>query len=106
METVATEKAEPVVAGNAKLDTTEDAAEAAPKKPRAPRRRKPAEAKPVDLSASGLQLVETKPSTSATPEPEAAPEAPKPRRAAAWQQKAAEQQQPEGESLVMVETQK
>ena len=107
-ETVATEKAEPVAAGDAKPDTTENAVDAdvdkAPKKPRAPRRRKPVEAKPVDLSASGLQLVETKPS-SAAPEPEAAPEAPKPRRAAAWQQKAAEQQ-PEGESLVMVETQK
>ena len=102
----AVEKAEPEAVEakpEASAETAADTEKAA-KKPRAPRRRKPAESQPVDLSASGLELVETKPS-AATAEPEAAPEAPKPRRAAAWQQKAADQQ-PESEPLVMVETQK
>ena len=74
------------------------------KKPRAPRRRKVVEEKPVDLTASGLQLVETKgeavkaeaaPATAATR---------KPRKPAAWQQKGAEQ--PQEEPLVIVQTQK
>jgi ribonuclease E len=79
-------------------------ADKAQKKPRAPRRRKPeAEAKPVDLAAAGLQLVETK-AVQAQPvtEEPAVPKAP--RKPAAWQQSAAEQSK--DEPLVMVETQK
>ncbi len=79
------------------------AAEKAEKKPRAPRRRKPAEDKPVDLAASGLQLVETKgEAIKVEKKPEAA--TPKPRKAAAWQQKGSEQAQ--DEPLVIVQTQK
>ncbi len=79
----------------------------AEKKPRpAARPRKPAAAKPVDLAASGLQLVETKadaaPSVVVTPTAEAP--AKKPRKAAAWQQMAAET--PKDEPLVIVQTQK
>ena len=83
-------------------------AEKAEKKPRAPRRRKSEdEAKPVDLAASGLQLVETKSDAKAavsTAAPEAE-KAPKSRKPAAWQQKAAADA-PAAEPLVMVETQK
>ncbi len=76
----------------------------AEKKARAPRRRKPAEEKPVDLAASGLQLVETK-GEAIKVEAAPAPAAPrKPRKPAAWQQKGAEQQQEE--PLVIVQTQK
>ncbi len=80
-------------------------AEKAEKKPRTPRRRKPAEEKPVDLAASGLQLVETKGEAiklEKAPEQKAAP---KSRKAAAWQQKGKDQQSQE-EPLVIVQTQK
>lgn len=86
-------------------------AEAAPtekaeKKPRAPRRRKPeSEAKPVDLAASGLQLVETKAdNTKAEPVAQEAAAPAKSRKPAAWKQKAAAEAT--AEPLVMVETQK
>ncbi len=75
------------------------------KKPRPPRRRKPeAAAKPVDLAASGLQLVETKAEISkavAVPESETPS---KPHKQAAWQKKATEKAQ--DEPLVIVQTQK
>lgn len=78
--------------------------EKAPKKPRAPRRRKPeAQAEPLDLSASGLELVETKAVTAPPAAVEDEPQAPKTRRTAAWQQKNAEEAK--DEPLVMVETQ-
>ncbi len=95
------EKAEAIAAAEAAESET---AEKAEKKPRAPRRRKPAEEKPVDLAASGLQLVETKGEAikvEAAPTP-AAPR--KPRKPASWQQKGAEQSQEE--PLVIVQTQK
>ncbi len=66
--------------------------------------RRPAKAKSVDLAASGLQLVETKADAIVVLEApsEAAPK--KPRKPAAWQQKAAETKQEE--PLVIVQTQK
>ena len=74
--------------------------------PRAPRRRKAEEAKPVDLAASGLQLVETKTDAAKTEPVAAEPAAPaKSRKTAAWKQKAAPAEVP-AEPLVMVETQK
>lgn len=84
---------------------TEKTEEKAEKKPRQPRRRKPVEAKPVDLAAVGLQLVETKAEAKAEPasEPETA-EPKKPRKEAAWQKKAAETAKEE--PLVIVQTQK
>lgn len=83
-----------------------DKAEKAEKKPRAPRRRKTEEAKPIDLAASGLQLVETKADIAKVETATAEPAAPaKPRKPAAWKQKAASSEAPT-EPLVMVETQK
>jgi len=105
-ETVVTAtSAERVVADedNAKAET-DDKAEKAEKKPRTPRRRKTAEEKPVDLAASGLQLVETKGEAIKV---EKAPEAsakPKARKPAAWQQKGNEQAT--DEPLVIVQTEK
>lgn len=103
------EKAKPVEAesnNDVKADVeTPATAEKAEKKARAPRRRKPAEDKPVDLAASGLQLVETKgEAIKVEKKPEAEATAPKPRKAAAWQQKGGEQKQEE--PLVIVQTQK
>jgi len=73
------------------------------KKPRPARPRKAA-AKPADLAASGLQLVETKAEKARAPIA-AAVEAPKKsRKPAAWQKKAAEA--PKEEPLVFVQTQK
>ncbi|CAG0965304.1 Ribonuclease E [Methylophilaceae bacterium] len=98
-KTVAAESA------NAQEVVTE-AAEKTEKKPRAPRRRKPdAEAKPVDLAASGLQLVETKGEAIKVEVTAAEPAAArKPRKSAAWQQKGKDQSQEE--PLVIVQTQK
>ena len=64
---------------------------------------KPVASKAIDLSASGLQLVETKgevvkPTVAATPKPKA------PRKTAGWQKK--EEAKTEAAPLVMVETQK
>jgi len=75
------------------------------KKPRAPRRPKATtESKPVDLAASGLQLVETK-AGEAKAEARVEPQTTrKPRKPAAWQQKASETQK--DEPLVIVQTQK
>jgi transcription antitermination factor NusG len=68
-----------------------------------PARKPAAKAKPVDLAASGLQLVETKTETKASVVVEA--ETPKkPRKAAAWQKKADEAAK--DEALVIVQTQK
>ncbi len=94
-------KAAPAEATEKPVETIEKAE----KKPRPPRSRKPAAAaKPADLAASGLQLVETKADIA---KPAVVPEekAPKaPRKPAAWQKKAGEQAK--DEPLVMVETQK
>lgn len=103
-----TEAAAPVEAPAPAAPAAEPAefetADKAEKKARAPRRRKPAEEKPVDLAASGLQLVETK-GEAIKVEAAPAPAAPrKPRKPAAWQQKGAEQSQEE--PLVIVQTQK
>ncbi|ADQ84500.1 Rne/Rng family ribonuclease [Methylovorus sp. MP688] len=77
------------------------------KKPRAPRRRKAeAETKPLDLAASGLQLVETKADAPvAAASVEAEPAAPRSRKPAAWQQKATSDESAEA-PLVLIETQK
>ena len=68
-----------------------------------PARKPAAKAKPVDLAASGLQLVETKAEkAAAAPVVEEAPK--KPRKAAAWQKKA--EDKGGDEPLVIVQTQK
>ncbi|MEQ1601712.1 MAG: Rne/Rng family ribonuclease [Methylophilaceae bacterium] len=97
-----------VVASSANTDIDQASTELTDKpekKPRTPRQRKPAtESKPVDLAASGLQLIETSHEAllvAAVIEPE---KSNAPRQPAAWQQKAVEQ--PITESMVMVETQK
>jgi len=82
---------------------TSSAAEVAEPVAKAKKTKAKAPAKPVDLAASGLQLVETKadaPKVEATIEP-AKPKAP--RRAANWQKKA--EDKVEDAPLVMVETQ-
>lgn len=104
-ESAATAKpaTEPKAARAPRAETVVNNKEKADKKPRPPRPRKSA-TKPVDLAASGLQLVETKSDVAkvqAAPEPKA-PRAP--RKPAAWQQKAAEA--PKDEPLVIVQTQK
>jgi ribonuclease E len=78
-------------------------AKAVTEKKARPARKPAAKAKPVDLAASGLQLVETKAETKAAVVAEA--EAPKkPRKTAAWQKKADEAAK--DEPLVIVQTQK
>jgi ribonuclease E len=78
------------------------APEKAEKKPRAPRRSN-TKVKTASLEESGLQLVETKADASIV-QTVAVEEAPKkPRKAAAWQQKASET--PKDEPLVIVQTQ-
>ena len=68
-----------------------------------PARKPAAKAKPVDLAASGLQLVETKAESAvAAPVVEDAPK--KPRKAAAWQKKG--EDKANDEPLVIVQTQK
>jgi ribonuclease E len=83
--------------------TPADALEKAEKKPKAPRRRK-AEPKPLDLAASGLQLVETKAEIVAKVVQVEEPKPSAPRKPAAWQQKKSADKTEE--PLVMVETQK
>ncbi len=83
------------------ITETEKAPAKAEKKAK-PATRKPKAAKPVDLAASGLELVETK----AEPKPESMPEPAKPRgprKTASWQKKSG--QSAEEISMVMVETQ-
>ncbi|HWU35594.1 MAG TPA: Rne/Rng family ribonuclease [Methylovorus sp.] len=84
-----------------------EAADKPEKKPRAPRRRKAeAETKPLDLAASGLQLVETKAGAPVAAAPvETEPAAPRSRKPAAWQQKASSEESAEA-PLVLIETQK
>ncbi|HEY8353444.1 MAG TPA: Rne/Rng family ribonuclease [Methylophilaceae bacterium] len=119
-EEVKAEKPEPaasaapvteVVAEEQAAETVEKE-EKAEKKPRAPRRRKPVETveavqeKPVDLTASGLQLVETKAEAvqaAAPAEPEV-PAKPRTRKPAPWQQKADEHSA--DEPLIIVQTEK
>ncbi len=85
-------------------EVSEDKSAKAPAEKKARPARKPAaKAKPVDLAASGLQLVETKAETKAATAAE--PEAPKkPRKTAAWQKKGDEAAK--DEPLVIVQTQK
>lgn len=86
------------------IEVSEDKSAKAPAEKKARPARKPAaKVKPVDLAASGLQLVETKAETKAAVVVEA--EAPKkPRKTAAWQKKADEAAK--DEPLVIVQTQK
>jgi ribonuclease E len=83
-------------------EAVENTAKTDKKRPARPRKAKP-EAKPVDLAAAGLQLVETKADApkAAAPAEEAKPR--KPRSAATWQKQA--NQDTSAEPLVMVETQ-
>lgn len=96
VQEVAKDQTEPTV------DTVEKTAKADKKRPA--RARKPkADAKPVDLAAAGLQLVETKAEAVKVVMPVEAEKPAKPRKAASWQKtKAAEAS---SEPLVMVETQ-
>lgn len=81
-----------------------EAVSAANDKKRPARPRKPkAEAKPVDLAAAGLQLVETNANAPKAAPVAEAPKAREPRKAASWQKKAAEEAG--SAPLVMVETQ-
>jgi len=93
----------PATAVTAEEATPADASEKAEKKPKAPRRRK-AEPKPLDLAASGLQLVETKAEIAAKVVQVEEPKPSAPRKPAAWQQKKSAHKTEE--PLVMVETQK
>ncbi len=72
------------------------------KRPARPRKAKP-ESKPVDLSEAGLQLVETKATTSIAAAPAEEEKPRKPRKAASWQKQ--ENADSTAEPLVMVETQ-
>lgn len=98
----------PVVKAEAPKETAPvSAAEVAPakadnKRPARPRKPK-AEAKPVDLAAVGLQLVETKADAPKATAPVEAQKPKAPRKAAAWQKNAKEDAL--AEPLVMVETQ-
>lgn len=100
-ETEVTEKSDK----KADKDKKETKSAKSEKKPRAPRRKKAVEETPIDLAASGLQLVETKleaiAPVPAEPEPQTKPKARKP---AAWQQKADEQVA--DEPLIIVQTEK
>lgn len=91
------------IAGEATPVVTIEAAPAKADNKRPARSRKPkAEAKPVDLSATGLQLVETKADApKAAPVEEVKPKAP--RKAANWQKST--KVEASAEPLVMVETQ-
>ncbi len=85
------------------LVTTEATpAKADNKRPARPRKAK-TEAKPVDLAAAGLQLVETKADAPKVTAPAEASKPKAPRKAAAWQNNAKEDASVE--PLVMVETQ-
>jgi len=100
-KTVAAE-APQAVATESAVETEQQATKADKKRPA--RSRKPkAESKPVDLTASGLQLVETKAEAIVVSAPVETEKPAKPRRAASWQKnKSAETP---AEPLVMVETQ-
>ena len=81
---------------------TSEVVKADKKRPARPRKAK-AEAKPVDLAASGLQLVETKADAPKAPATVEAEKPRAPRKAANWQKQAKEDVS--AEPLVMVETQ-
>ena len=104
--TVAAEKTEPVseIAAEASEPTTSETttAKADKKRPARPRKTK-AEAKPVDLAASGLQLVETKADAPKTSAPVEAEKPRTPRKPASWQKQT--KAETAAEPLVMVETQ-
>lgn len=84
-------------------DTEEVIAKADKKRPARTRKAKP-EAKPADLAAEGLQLVETKTTAAPVSMPVEEEKPRKPRRAATWQKQATTDTA--AEPLVMVETQK
>ncbi|MDZ4142190.1 MAG: Rne/Rng family ribonuclease [Methylotenera sp.] len=93
----------PQIASEAVVDTSDKpAAKANNKRPARPRKSKPA-AKPVDLAAAGLQLVETKADAPKIAAPVVEATAKAPRKAAAWQKKATDEAS--AEPMVMVETQ-
>ena len=93
----------PAKAEKVAAPATEEAAPAKAEKKARPARKPAAKAKPVDLAASGLQLVETK--ADKAPAVVAEAEAPKkPRKTPAWQKKADEAAK--DEPLVIVQTQK
>ena len=98
------EKSAPAEKVKAEAEKTATKPEQAKSEKKAKPARKPAaKAKPVDLAASGLQLVETKADKAkAAPVVEEAPK--KPRKAAAWQKKA--EDKVGDEPLVIVQTQK
>jgi len=104
--TAAAEKAEPVseITAEASEPTTSETttAKADKKRPARPRKTK-AEAKPVDLAASGLQLVETKADAPKTSAPVEAEKPRTPRKPASWQKQT--KAESAAEPLVMVETQ-
>jgi len=104
--TVTAEKTGPVseIAAEASEPTTSETttAKADKKRPARPRKTK-AEAKPVDLAASGLQLVETKADAPKTSAPVEAEKPRSPRKPASWQKQT--KAETAAEPLVMVETQ-
>ena len=83
-------------------ETSDDATKEAKKRPARSRKAKVA-AKPIDLTASGLQLVETKADAPKVDAPIQAEKPRAPRKAASWQKQGSEQAN--AEPLVMVETQ-
>lgn len=83
-------------------ETSGESAKDVKKRPTRQRKTKTV-AKPIDLAASGLQLVETKAGTPKADIPAQAEKPRTPRKAAAWQKQATEQANTE--PLVMVETQ-
>ncbi|HEX5337449.1 MAG TPA: Rne/Rng family ribonuclease [Gallionella sp.] len=103
VETSATETA-PVQQAIEGMEETSPAADKPERKPRQPRRRKAPEPVVADLSAVGLEMVETRAdAVQVAPVEEPAPRAPA--KPAAWQQKKAAEQAAD-EPLMMVETQK
>jgi ribonuclease E len=103
--TSATESAPEIVSDIATqtIDAQDKAAVKADKKRPARGRKPKSEAKPVDLAAAGLQLVETKANATIVSAPVETEKPKKPRRAASWQKQAAADVS--AEPLVMVETQ-
>ncbi len=83
-------------------EVSDNTAKTDKKRPARPRKAK-TEAKPVDLAASGLQLVETKADAPKVTAPAEAEKPRTPRRAATWQKQA--KAETSAEPLVMVETQ-
>lgn len=92
----------PQQVANVPAETSATPAKADKKRPARPRKPK-TEAKPIDLAAVGLQLVETKADAPKAAAPIEAEKPRAPRKAASWQKKTKEDAN--AEPLVMVETQ-